>query len=234
MYKVIDDQHDFLLVSKFPGVSIHNESDAGLIQQLQADTAYKLWPVHRLDKATSGLLLCAKNAAAASRFSQAFQQRLVEKYYLALSDRKPNKKQGLIIGDMLRTRKGNWKLAKTQNNPALTQFFSYGLGNGCRLYLLKPHTGKTHQLRVALKSIGAGILGDSRYGIKNSVAEQLYLHAYCLRFQDDNHAYNYYCLPEWPLGADMQLAFDNVDIPWQAPWRLNWPKLTSAHSNDAY
>ena len=52
---------------------------------------------------------------------------------------------------MAKSRRGMFKLMRSMENPAITQFFSYALGDGKRLYLLKPHSGKTHQLRVALK-----------------------------------------------------------------------------------
>lgn len=178
MYDLIDENADFLVVDKHPEISIHDENNAvvvskennkGLIKQLRIDfNNNTIAPVHRLDKSTSGLLICSKNSQAASVLSQAFQNRQVEKYYLAISDNKPSKKQGLISGDMLRTRNGSWKLSKAKTNPAVTQFFSYSLNiinnSRGRLFVLKPLTGKTHQLRVALKTIDATILGDRRYG----------------------------------------------------------------------
>jgi tRNA pseudouridine32 synthase/23S rRNA pseudouridine746 synthase len=178
MYHLINENEDFLVVNKQPEVSIHDEDNAadvlnknnkGLIKQLRIDfNNNAIAPVHRLDKSTSGLLICSKNSQAASVLSQAFQHRQVEKYYLAISENKPSKKQGLITGDMLRTRNGCWKLSKAKTNPAATQFFSYSLNainnSRGRLFVLKPHTGKTHQLRVALKTIDATILGDRRYG----------------------------------------------------------------------
>ena len=64
---------------------------------------------------------------------------------------------------MAKSRRGMFKLMRTLHNPAITQFFSYSTGSKQRLYLLKPHSGKTHQLRVALNSIGASIFGDPLY-----------------------------------------------------------------------
>jgi len=61
---------------------------------------------------------------------------------------------------MLKARRGAWKLARSKESPALTEFVSTSLGQGLRLFLLRPYTGKTHQLRVAMKSLGAPIIGD--------------------------------------------------------------------------
>ncbi|MGR5488912.1 pseudouridine synthase, partial [Vibrio alfacsensis] len=80
--------------------------------------------VHRLDKMTSGLLILAKRAEVAAQFSRLFEQRDIDKYYLAIGSKKPKKKQGSIIGDMERSRRSSWKLVNSKNNPAVTQVFS--------------------------------------------------------------------------------------------------------------
>ena len=102
----------------------------------------------------------------------------VKKQYLAISDHKPKKKQGLIQGDMAKGRRGAWLLTRSQENPAITRFTSLSLGEGRRLFFLSPLTGKTHQLRVAMKSLGAPILRDALYG--GSPADRVYLHAWRL------------------------------------------------------
>ncbi len=233
MYQVLEDNRDFLVVIKQPEVSIHNESGEGLIEQLRKDLGIDtIVPVHRLDKATSGLLVCAKNAVCCSQLSQLFQARKVEKYYLALSNKKPSKKQGLIFGDMKRTRNGSWKLSKTKNKPAITQFFSYGLGNGKRLFILKPHTGKTHQLRVALKSLGASITGDKRYGsVDKESSMRMHLHAYILRFHYQGTDYSYRCLPKGDEFDKGVASFIEANLT--TPWRLSWPPLSRINSQSS-
>lgn len=140
-------------------------------------------PAHRLDKETSGLWLVALNSAANAELSSAFRNRLVKKAYLAVTVKKPKKKQGGIVGDMVRSRSGQWKLAKTRNNPAITWFRSVGMKEGYRLVLCRPETGKTHQLRVALQSNGSPVFGDVLYGGKSAAgADRLYLHSYALDF----------------------------------------------------
>lgn len=220
MYSLVAEHNDFLVVSKHRGVCVHSEPDnPGLIVRLKEDFACDtLFPVHRLDKVTSGLIVCAKTSAATSELSQLFQQRLVQKYYLALSDQKPKKKQGLISGDMERGRRSAWKLCHTKKNPAITQFFSGGLGSGKRLFVLKPATGKTHQLRVALKSIAAPIIGDRMYGHPETVPLGIYLHAYVLGFKYQGVEYQYIDKPEsWCLEGQGGI-FDVLDKPWELPW----------------
>ena len=133
---------------------------------------------HRLDTGTSGCLCLAKNERTAAEIGELFKTRAVGKYYVALSESKPKKKQGAIIGDMKNRRGGQRILLKTTEKPAITQFFSQSAKPGVRGFIVKPFTGKTHQIRVALKSIGAPINGDALYGGNN--AERLNLHAWRL------------------------------------------------------
>lgn len=184
----------------------------------------KLYLIHRLDKMTSGLLLLGRNRQAASQLSANFAVREVEKYYLAIGSKKPKKKQGVVIGDMTRSRRSSWKLESSRENPAVTQFFSTAAGCGRRLFLCKPHTGKTHQIRVALRSVGSGITGDDIYGCE--AADRGYLHAYALRFPYQGTLQQFICQPEpgelWQT-EEVQQALTE----WQSPWDLAWPKLAT-------
>lgn len=161
-----------------------------------------LYPCHRLDRPTSGCLLLAKDVATARHlgilFSSSSKQpaERVNKTYVALSSRKPKKKMGRIVGDMDKGRRGSWKLTRTTVNPAITTFqsFSYVTDIGStetnaidqRLYyfIVRPHTGRTHQIRVALKSVGAPILGDERYANANDARhiDRAYLHSAAMSF----------------------------------------------------
>lgn len=178
---------DFFIFDKPAGISFHSESGTGFfagIAALYPDE--KLFPVHRLDRITSGLVLIARNKEAAQQFGKLFESGKVDKTYIAFSDKKPNKKQGSIIGDMHKSRSGNWKLLRSKQHPAITRFESKSSDvlfkdKPLRLFILKPQTGKTHQLRVMMKAIGSPILGDERYG--GTPADRGYLHAAALEFE---------------------------------------------------
>ena len=182
MFELIYEHQDFLVIQKYAGISVHKDDQAtSLLLEVGKQTGDKhLYLIHRLDKMTSGLLLLGRNQQAASTLSHLFSERKVNKYYVALASKKPKKKQGAVKGDMAKSRRGAWKLLPSLENPALTQFFSQGTDNGLRYFLCKPWTGKTHQIRVALKSVGAPILGDLTYG--GDPADRGYLHAYGLAF----------------------------------------------------
>lgn len=166
------------------------------LSELYAASFPVFHPVHRLDKDTSGLWLIATCAKANSALSQAFEQRLVQKEYLAIGGSKCKKKQGSIVGDMQKSRRGQWQLLRTRQNPAITSFSSCRLREGQRLYLCQPQTGKTHQIRVAMKSNSVPVLGDSIYA--NATADEfdrLYLHAYRLAFVYDEQKFEFEVLP---------------------------------------
>ena len=230
MFKTITEHHDFIVVDKEPGVNFHDEGNIGsglfslVKQQIQSHNKNaELYPVHRLDKMTSGLVIFAKNLACAQTFGQLFNDHDIEKYYIAIADKKPSKKQGLIKGDMDKSRRGMFKLLRTMENPAITQFFSYSIANKQRLYLLKPHSGKTHQLRVALASIGAPIVGDPLY-YSTSPADRGYLHAYALKFTYLGEKFEFTSLPtkgEYYLNEALNEQLAAIKKPWQ----LNWPRL---------
>lgn len=223
MINIIAQNDNFIVVDKDAGLSFHSEAGSqGLVELLREQCSLPLWPVHRLDKATSGLLLLAKNQKTCRELCALFAKRYVQKFYFALSAtpaKKMKKKQGAIIGDMVRTRNGNWKLSKSSQQPAVTQFYSYSLAPKTRLFILKPHTGKTHQLRVALKSIGAPILGDTRYGTGKVSCQRMYLHAAELRFTWRNRYYFYQSIPSDGEFVPLKsfLAEQQITVE-QLPW----------------
>jgi tRNA pseudouridine32 synthase/23S rRNA pseudouridine746 synthase len=231
MYHVVANEAEFIVVHKAPGVSFHSESgEMGLFETVkQQEKLPTLFPVHRLDKVTSGLLVMAKTTDANTALCRAFAERRVDKYYLAISHKKPTKKQGLISGDMAQARRGAWKLLPTQENPAITQFFSRGMGEGQRLFIVKPHSGKTHQIRVALKSVGAPIWGDTLYGGEHAIGGHLpdrcYLHAYSLGFTLNTTYYRYTEMPVYG-GAFTKAEWHEAVGEFATPWDLPWPTIS--------
>ena len=193
---------DFIIIYKPCGLSVHkDQSEIGLTTLLarQLDVP-QAWLVHRLDKVTSGLLILALNAESAAEFLRLFSEHHIQKTYLALSNQKPKKKQGLIVGDMQKSRNGAWKLCQSKENPAITRFESVSCEPNLRLFILKPQTGKTHQLRVAMKSLGSPILGDSLYGKNTENIDRTYLHAARLQFEFKGQSFDVFSPPkegEW-------------------------------------
>ncbi|MDD2267166.1 TIGR01621 family pseudouridine synthase [Sulfuricurvum sp.] len=196
--RIVFDNPAFIIAHKSAGVNFHSEEEAGFVVQVSQQLGIPLFPVHRLDKMTSGLVILAKTSETAAQFGKMFENREVEKYYLAISMRKPKKKMGWIKGDMSSARRGDYKLLTTMDNPAITQFISCALRTHERFFLIKPHTGKTHQIRVALKSLGSPIAGDERYAACDDARkeERGYLHAYALRFTLNGETFEFIAPPD--------------------------------------
>ena len=199
---IIYQTDDFIIIYKPCGLSVHkDQSEIGLTTLLAELLGVpQVWLVHRLDKVTSGLLILALNAESAVEFFRLFSEHHIQKTYLALSNQKPKKKQGLIVGDMQKSRNRAWKLCQSKENPAITRFESVSCEPNLRLFILKPQTGKTHQLRVAMKSLGSPILGDTLYGKNTENIDRTYLHAARLQFEFKGKAFDVFTPPkggEW-------------------------------------
>ena len=199
---IIYQTDDFIIIYKPCGISVHkDQSEIGLTTLVAKQLGVpQVWLIHRLDKVTSGLLIFALNAESAAEFFRLFSEHHIQKTYLALSNQKPKKKQGLIVGDMQKARNGAWKLCQSKENPAITRFESVSCEPNLRLFILKPQTGKTHQLRVAMKSLGSPILGDTLYGKNTENIDRTYLHAARLQFEFKGQAFDVFIPPkegEW-------------------------------------
>jgi len=219
--RIVQDHDRFVVALKPAGVNFHSEEEAGFVVQVSEQLGQPLYSVHRLDKMTSGLIILAKTPEAAAEFTRLFENREIEKYYLAISLRKPKKKQGWIKGDMAKARRGDYKLLVTMENPAITQFISCALRTHERFFLIKPHTGKTHQIRVALKSLGSPIAGDERYAQADEARKEDrgYLHAYALRFRLDGEEYRFVLPPD--EGERFVSAECTGQLrEWSQPWEL--------------
>ncbi|MHA2938158.1 TIGR01621 family pseudouridine synthase [Vibrio sp. RC27] len=230
MFDILYRHDDFIVINKHFNVSVHkDDGETMLVSDVaRALNLPKLYLVHRLDKMTSGILLLATTSESARQLSANFSNRDVEKFYLAIGCKKPKKKQGLIKGDMTRSRRSSWKLLTSQNNPAITQFFSLSSDNGQRAFLCKPYTGKTHQIRVALKSVGSAIVGDRIYNSADSESDRGYLHAFAIRFKYDNQRFEFICDPRCYEGFGClwsQPIMSNAIDQWLTPWDLSWPSV---------
>lgn len=132
--------------------------------------------VHRLDRATSGVMICAKTPEALSWLQKQFSQRRTKKTYLAVVAGRMNPEAAIIDMPIERNPKAPATFrVGNQGKYASTTYRTLRSNEMYSLLELKPETGRTHQLRVHLAHQGHPILGDTLYG--GEVAERLYLHA---------------------------------------------------------
>ena len=142
--------------------------------------------VHRLDMATSGLLVIAMNKAASAHLGNQFAARETHKLYYARVIGHPAHSQGqceapLIVDWPNRPKQ---KVCHTQGKPALTDYVCERQDTHTSLMRLTPQTGRSHQLRVHMQHIGHPILGDRLYSAPETYAgiERMHLHATELGF----------------------------------------------------
>ncbi len=138
---------------------------------------------HRLDAGTSGVILAAQTKPAAAALQRAFEDRLMAKTYLAIvTGNLPASRQGRIDQPIRRVRHGKGERAQVcqlsdrLSQTAMTDWRTLAKGDGSALMELKPVTGRMHQIRVHLGSIGLIIAGEERYGAGEPAA-RLMLHA---------------------------------------------------------
>jgi 23S rRNA pseudouridine1911/1915/1917 synthase len=138
--------------------------------------------VHRLDRATSGLMVIAKNQRALSILSRHFHQRLVEKRYLALVQGRVAEDESLITALIGRAPEGqpHWRVTENGKH-AETRLRVLERRDGLTLVELEPVTGRTNQLRIHCAHLGHPIVGDEWYGVQRA-GGRLCLHAARLAF----------------------------------------------------
>ena len=143
--------------------------------------------VHRLDKDTSGVILVAKNARAHRHLQAQFKDRTIEKTYLALVHGHVSPERGLIdapIGRHPRHRKRMAVVPRGKGREAQTEYAVIAFYDANTLVSAHPLSGRTHQIRVHLASIGHPVVGDTVYGRRDAYRlGRHFLHAHRIRFR---------------------------------------------------
>ncbi|MCL2281198.1 MAG: RluA family pseudouridine synthase [Dehalococcoidia bacterium] len=217
---IIYEDDDLLVVNKPHGMTTHpapgsmshtlvNAVLAHLPVLPESDSPARPGIVHRLDKDTSGLILIAKTSSALASLSAQFKSRTVKKAYMALVRGKLKLSNGVIDAPIGRDRTRRQRMTiDTIGRPARTSYTVLEQFHGYTLLEARPETGRTHQIRVHLASIGHSVVGDVVYGSKSELVGRQFLHAIRLSFM----------LPTTkeiveftaPLPSDLQIALENL------------------------
>ena len=141
--------------------------------------------VHRLDKDTSGLMLVAKNDGTQEALSRMLQERSVEKHYMAMVEGLMKEPRGRIDAPIDRSRRDRKKMAvDPDGREAVTEWAVLAEGRGCTLLDVHILTGRTHQIRVHMRSVNHPVCGDPLYGFERGIRVPcLMLHARSLKFR---------------------------------------------------
>lgn len=168
--------------------------------------------VHRLDKDTSGIIVVAKNNPSHLALADMFKEKTLEKTYVCIVKGILKEKEGRIetlIGRDPRDRK---KMAVVRENGriAISNYKVLDESKNHSLVQVKIETGRTHQIRVHMKSLNHPILGDATYGNGSDKIGRQMLHAYSLKFNHpiDNHEMKVIA----PLPEDFKAAANSVGL----------------------
>lgn len=144
--------------------------------------------VHRLDRPVGGVMVFAKTSKAASRLSDSMRREKWERKYLAVVHGNPSQRKAVLKHYLWKDRKQNKVHSVSKNHPegkeASLDYELLESGQGNSLLRVRLHTGRSHQIRVQLATIGHPLYGDQKYGEKvNKKGQQIALWAHTLEFE---------------------------------------------------
>lgn len=192
---VVHEDEGIIVIDKPAGMAVHpapGNEDCTLANAILAHSpdlegiGGELRPgiVHRLDKDTSGLIVVAKNERAHANLSEQFKQRTVKKVYLGLVHGHLSPPEAIIEAPLGRHPHDRQKMAIVKKGrPASTRYRVDRVFRQASLVQVRTQTGRTHQIRVHLTSIGHPIVGDSIYGRADPELDRHFLHAHDLGFR---------------------------------------------------
>jgi 23S rRNA pseudouridine955/2504/2580 synthase len=194
---IIDNNDDFIVLNKSAGISVQGgtKSKKNLVDIFAKSEIFqntKPFSVHRLDKDTSGVFIMAKNRESAQLLTSLFRLRKVHKTYLAICHGELKNDYGEWNQDL--TRYDNDKKIVEK---ARTTYKVLDKNSICSLVEMKPITGRKHQLRKQLYSVGCPIYGDQKYKFSNTdraINKNLMLHSYQIKFMINDKKYTYTAL----------------------------------------
>ena len=203
-YIFIENNENFAVINKPAGIAVQSgtKSRRNILDILKSTKEFKdtyPYPVHRIDKETTGILIVAKNRKYAQLFTSLFRIRKIHKTYLCIAIGKLNKNKGTFIDELF-----HYEGDKKIKSKAITHFTVLDANNNYLLLKLNPQTGRKHQLRKQLLIHGCPVLGDDKYRIYPNKMKKntLMLHAYKINFSIAETRYSF--------SAELPLTFVNA------------------------
>lgn len=193
-FRILYEDPFLFVINKPPGMVVHpapgNKSGTfvnGFVaycSELACIDPVRPGLIHRLDKDTSGVLMAAKDPRTLEAMSRLFQDRLVEKEYLAIVHGRFEGRR-LVTSPIGRDPKNRQRMAVVEGGKdSETEFFSLEAKDSVSLVRAVPYTGRTHQIRVHLRSLGHPVIGDLLYGpASQSAAPRQMLHCASIAFE---------------------------------------------------
>ncbi|MGC9325450.1 MAG: RluA family pseudouridine synthase [Desulfomonilia bacterium] len=188
MIPVLFENPDIVVIDKPAGISTIPERLSGslcLRDIISEQFSQKLFVVHRLDKEVSGVMVFARNAPAHRFFNTLFESRTVDKVYRALVHGVVDRDSMRITAPIRRFGSGRMGIDEMIGLPSMTDVSVLERFSSCTLVDSSPRTGRRHQIRVHLYSIGHPVMGDLRYGDRSvqTLSPRLMLHSHMIRLR---------------------------------------------------
>lgn len=207
---VLYEDDDCVVIDKPIGLLTHSKGtfnpeatvSTWLRSRMKAMSGERAGIVHRLDRATSGVMICAKTPEALGWLQKQFSQRKTKKSYAAVIAGTMSEPEAIIDMPIERNpKKPQTFRAGNNGKPATTAYKVVKTDGRHSLLELKPTTGRTHQLRVHLAHLGHPIVGDTLYG--GEKADRLFLHAHTLEITLPNRERKTFEVPVPPEFAGL-------------------------------
>lgn len=172
MFK-FEDENIIVCVKPAGVLSQFSEKDENMISILneyfeKSEKNCQAYPVHRLDRETSGLIVYAKNSRAAAKLSEQIAKNEIKKRYFAVIKGSPEEKSGVLKDLLFRDKQKNKSYVVKRKRggvkEASLEYEVVGESDGMSLVDILLHTGRTHQIRVQFSSRKMPLYGDGRYG----------------------------------------------------------------------
>lgn len=236
-FSVVYEDDNILLCDKPAGLTVHSDEENdtnNLITQIQAylykkgeydpknEQSFAPALCNRIDRNTAGIVIAAKNAEALREMNTVIKERLITKKYLCAVNGAPQKKEDTLKGYLFKNSKTNtvtvYPTHRKGSKEILTKYRVLNTKDGISLLDIELLTGRTHQIRAHLSSIGHPLLGDGKYGVNKEAKKSGYKHqalcSYYLRFNADGF-FSYLKGKEFTV-SDSSIyflsLFDNTDI----------------------
>ncbi len=194
---VLQMERDFLLCIKPAGL-VSESPD--MPKKLQSLVGGEIFPVHRLDKAASGLMVYARTKAAAAALSKAVAERKIEKDYLAVVHGSPTEPRAdlrdLLFFDRRKNKAFAVRRARKGVKEALLSYELLAEKDGLSLLKIRLHTGRSHQIRAQFASRKLPLVGDRRYGSPCDVPLALWAYRLAFPYPTDGNSIEKRALPE--------------------------------------
>lgn len=196
-YTVLFEDNHLLVVNKSPGILVQGDAtgDVPLVELCKAYIKEKyqkpgevfLGVVHRLDRPVSGVVVLARTSKALERMNELFREKETTKTYWAIVKNRPPQPEGVLVHWLIKDEKKNkttaFKKETLGGSRSELSYKAIGTAEGHILLQVNPVTGRSHQIRVQLASMGCTIKGDVKYGDDHPNEDgSIYLHARKLSF----------------------------------------------------